>query len=206
MKNTKLRLLNLSVLATIGLSIIGCDSTQFVSPNTAEEITIEQSSNKEIRFLKLAEVDPFLAKIISATEYITHKDGGELKLDYIEPVNDNPLKIMVSLTVKAGTISQDASLSLNVDDEGYLVGSLDVNFGPHGITFSEPAVLNITVENADLSGLDAETLRVVYDDTDTGIWEDMEYKELKIDQAAGKLELVEAQIPHFSRYAIAHSR
>ncbi len=174
--------------------------------NSASPVSPNSDQIAGLQILKLADVTPSLAKRISASQFISRQEGGTLELEYEAQGEKHALIINISLRVKKNTISMDATLSLGIDDTGYLVGSFDVNFGPHGIVFSQPAILNITVRNADLTGIDASALDVYYVNQGTGSWEQMAYKSLKIDRKKGKLVLRGAKIPHFSRYAIAHSR
>ena len=85
----------------------------------------------------------------------------------------------------------------------YMIGNIDVTFGPHGVTFKKPAHLYITLENADLSDIDSSSLGVYYVNEDTGELEQMRCRAIKVDKSNGKLEVVKAKIPHFSRFAVA---
>lgn len=189
-----------------GIAIAGFAGLLAGCSNNSSPVSPGNEQHEEIRFLKLAEVPQHLGKRIKAAKFITRKKGGELRLKYKSADREKPLKIDVRLKVKAESISRDATFSLGIDDSGYLVGDFSVDFGPHGLVFSEPALLNIRVENANLPDIDTSMLEVVYVNQETGAWDLMPYKKLKIDAKEGKLELKDAKIPHFSRYAIAHSR
>jgi len=106
----------------------------------------------------------------------------------------------MTLTVLAGAISRDAVLQMGLDDQSFLM-----SFGPHGITFSPPALLNIEARNVDLSGVNPETLTLYYLDSKTDEWVEMQTAEIIVNQEEGYLKFVDGQIPHFSRYAVAWS-
>ena len=189
-----------------GIIIAGIVSFFAGCSNNTSPVSPAAEPGNEIRFLKIAEVAPHLAKRISTTKLITRKKGGEIRLQYKAADKEKPLKIEVRLKVKANSISRDATFNRGIEGSCDLVGDFSVDCEPHGLVFSEPALLNIEVEHANLPVIDASMLDVVYVNQETGTWDLMPYKELKIDLKKGKLELKDAKIPHFSRYAIAHSR
>ena len=82
---------------------------------------------------------------------------------------------------------------------------VDMEFGPHGTTFLMPVLLNITAVGLDLSEANEETLDLYYDNPDTGQWEKVERENVIITKSTGTLQIVNARIPHFSRYAVAWS-
>ncbi len=107
--------------------------------------------------------------------------------------------INASLEVKPGALPEDKTLSMMLDDE-LLAGSVDIVFDPHIEEFNPVALLNIDMKGLDLSGIDEEDVRIVYyDPTNNGI-EDMKYEKLEIDVKKGRINLINAEIPHFSRY------
>lgn len=124
---------------------------------------------------------------------------------YEERPDHEGVNLKITLTVLPETISEDADLTLSVDDQ-QLVGNVDVVFTPHGITFSQPALLNIEARGLDLSGVDPSKIDIYCDDTDAGVWEKMERNQVLVDPAAGHIQVIDARIPHFSRYALARSR
>ena len=109
---------------------------------------------------------------------------------------------MVSLEVLPGSVTEDAELSINLDDED-LSGDVFLTFGPHGTVFNPSALLNIEASGLDLSGGDPSTIDIFYDNQDTGEWEPMPKETLIVDQNEGYIKVVNAQLPHFSRYAVA---
>ena len=109
---------------------------------------------------------------------------------------------MVSLEVIPGAVSEDAELSISLDDEE-LVGDVYLTFGPHGTIFDPPALLNIEASGLDLSAGDPSTIDIFYDNQNTGEWEPMPREALIVDQNEGYINVINAQLPHFSRYAVA---
>jgi hypothetical protein len=146
-----------------------------------------------------------LKKMVEVSQWVTREDGGELVLVYEgEDNNNGQVEVKLTLTVLPETISEDAELRLSVDDQE-LIANVDITFGPHGITFSKPALLFIEAKRLDLSNVDPDRIDFYYYSPDTGQWEKMERGELEVKPSEGYIEVKDAEIPHFSRYAMAHS-
>ncbi len=81
--------------------------------------------------------------------------------------------------------------------------SFDMEFGPGGTVFANPALLNIIAVNLNFKKINPETLAIYYDNPDTGQWEKINSENVVVDEEHGYLRIRNAQIPHFSRYAVA---
>ncbi len=157
---------------------------------------------------------------------VTPEDGGQLvlikgkafkkqKKDFkkngeIEIIDDDSLDIVgfgkksgfvISLTVLPNSVKETTELALRMDKK-----SFDMQFGPHGTIFANPALLNIIGVNLKLKKVNLETLGIYYHNPETGQWQqiDSEY-EVIVDKEHGFLRIRDAKIPHFSRYAAAWS-
>ena len=118
------------------LVFFGCEKHSPVS-------SIESESSPDLQFIPLGNGNGSFNKIISVSEWVTKKDGGELIIDYKGSEHDNgDVEVKITFKVFSNTISEDAMVTLSLDDQ-YLMGNVDVDFAPNGITFSEPALLNI---------------------------------------------------------------
>jgi WD40 repeat protein len=107
----------------------------------------------------------------------------------------------VTLDISAGAIDNDDDFSLSLETTE-LMGGVSVTFGPHGTIFNQPAILNLTAHGVDFSGVDPNAINIYYDNQETGVWEPMERDDLIIDVNAGTIQVINAQLPHFSRYAV----
>jgi hypothetical protein len=123
----------------------------------------------------------------------------------LEPVDEtitlSGIMATVSLNVKPFSIERNTEITLSLDDEQFM-GSIDVTFAPHGLTFSEPALLNISASGLDFTGFDVSNLKLYYVNQETNQWEDMNYESLSVNTTEGSLSVVNGRLPHFSRYAI----
>ncbi|MCH7755890.1 hypothetical protein IH970_12310 [candidate division KSB1 bacterium] len=81
----------------------------------------------------------------------------------------------------------------------------DMEFGPDGTVFANPALLNIIAVNLNLKKVNLETLGIYYDNPETGQWQKIDSENVVVDKEHGFLRIRNAQIPHFSRYAAAWS-
>lgn len=96
------------------------------------------------------------------------------------------------LTVAKGSLSFPAVIDEKVDGERFV----SFRFGPDGLRFLPRAILAISVDKADLRGIDPSTLRVAVASNDRDDW-----------QVVGGIydpitRTVLAPILHFSRYAL----
>jgi hypothetical protein len=186
------------IMFAVSLNITGCSSDN--SP-----MAPEPKETPKLQMLKWNDNPAGLKKVLQVSQLVTIQNGGELKLKYKSlQTNNGEVDVFVVLNVFPNTISQDAELMLTLDDE-LLVGNVDMKFSPHGITFSRPAKLEIRAEGMDLSGFNPDQIQIYYDNEDTGHWELMKCKKVKVDPNKGSIQVIYAEIPHFSRYALAHS-
>ncbi|HVO73189.1 MAG TPA: hypothetical protein VMT35_04140 [Ignavibacteriaceae bacterium] len=93
--------------------------------------------------------------------------------------------------------------------EGWTFVTMSINdkygvttFSPEQ-TFSKPVIYNLTIKGLDLSAIDPPTVQFVYMAPD-GQYQKAEYDRLIVDKGTGTLQVVNAKIPHFSRYGFAN--
>jgi hypothetical protein len=75
-------------------------------------------------------------------------------------------------------------------------------FAPE-IVFSKPVIYNLCISGLDLRGIDPETVKFVYMAPD-GQYHEAEYDHLNVDLKSGMLQVINAKLPHFSRYGFAN--
>jgi len=178
----------------------GCENQTPLAPAAMESgQSIEnQTIDKNLRILNLGGSNQSLQKVTQVSEFIYAKYGGSLYLSHSN--NQIGLYVGMSLVIPASSMNQDAEVSLTLDDTDFK-GALDVVFSPHGTTFSDPALLTIKAEGIDLSGIDPNSLWIYYDNPVTGQWEPMVCERFIISKS-GMIIVQNAELPHFSRYAI----
>ena len=187
------------------ICIVACTMVLTFSACTSDAPFAPQADG-ELHFIPLGPESHGLAKVVQSTQFVTQQSGGTLSLQFKPPRRDSAeVQVIVTLVVLPHTISEDAELSLSLDDQT-LIGGVDVTFQPHGITFSRPAILNIQAKGLDLSGTNPEKIDIYYDNPDSGQWEKMARKQVIVKPENGFINVVAAEIPHFSRYAVGWSR
>ncbi len=109
-----------------------------------------------------------------------------------------------------GTVTIDATLEFlpgAFTDTRYITMTVNDEFGegtftPHG-EFDMPAIYNIIIQGVDLSSVDPTAVDFVYMAED-GTYEYVENDDISVDQTTGTLQIVNAQLPHFSRYGFTN--
>ena len=190
-------LLATGLVAGMALNFSACSKDSPIGPDN-----IDTPLEQEFQIVSLGQGMPSLAKRISVTKRITSKHGGKLVLKHKwMDSNGNKVEIKVALEIQKDGISEDAELSLTLDDEQFL-GNLDLVFGPHGTVFDKAAELSIKAKGLDLSDFDEKTLGLYYD-TEDGKWEKRNWEKREVNTEKGEIEIVKAKLPQFSRYALA---
>lgn len=140
---------------------------------------------------------------------IRPEKGGKLQFKMRgSSANENEVFIKVKLDVPHKAVEKKVDISLEINESSFL-GSVNMYYSPHGLVFRKPAILNLEASGLDLSGIDptmVDQIDFYYVNQETGLWEPMQRDALIIDLAAGYIKLVNAKLPHFSRYAVAHSQ
>jgi len=198
------KIISTILLTMFMLVLVSCENNDPLAP----ELNVAQNKvvKKAINILSIGGDSRSLSKVTTVSEWITIEEGGSLELRHQNVLLSNEwetLRIDAKLEILKNTISEDADVSLTIDDLQF-VGNMDVTFAPHGTTFSEPALLNIKARGLELNGVDPYSLKLYYDNQETGEWEEMEYEEFKYDYENGRIEFKKAQLPHFSRYAVGY--
>ena len=194
----------LSKLAATGV-LMSAFALNFNACSEQSPLDSSKTGNGKLNFLKIGESVTRLSKKVSTSEFVTYKDGGELIVEYKGIENDNgAVEAKLTLKVFSETISEDAELVMSLDDQ-VLVGNVDVGFSPHGITFSSPALLTIEAKSLDLSGVNPHLINIYYDNPETGEWELMNSYGVIVKTEDGYVKIIDAELPHFSRYAVAWS-
>jgi hypothetical protein len=199
MKSSKKLILLL--LALFGLALVGCEQDtplQAIDNNSSPEPTAVSASGKTIHFLGFAEKNKnTLNKKKKTEEYIQKDKGGDIKLDDKTTIRE----VKFHLKIPKNSIDFGKLVSMEYDDQNF-EGFADLVFGPHGTQFSSPALLDFEVKGLDLTGVNPEDVKLFYVN-ENGQWEEMVAKKIEVKVQDGKVKIDDAELPHFSRYALA---
>lgn len=204
-----------SVIATLMLNFSACENQTPLAPSNSE-------SQNEIQIISFDNLSPTLNKgSIQDSTVVTVAEGGNLSLTYnYNPDNAtdstdfngdfeelNPIefskdsRVFIKFDVLPGAVDNDTTVYIRLNTQ-----RIDLNFSPHGLVFNKPAKLTIIAGGLNLKKVNTETLALYYDNQDTGQWERMNYETFVVIEEYGYIKIVGAEIPHFSRYALAWSR
>ena len=121
---------------------------------------------------------------VSVSKWINYYRGGTLVIDR-EDIGRTTLRIPPR-SIDRSWVQITMEVSVN--------GVVDVELGPEGLTFSDPAILQLSYKGTGYQG-DAGALRVFYDN-------ELFWEEVSGSEAYGDVQAVRAGLQHFSRYAI----
>ena len=185
-------------LAAIAITFSGCDQqNNVIAPDSSaqnERPTAVAADGKTIHFIGFNENHRYsLNKVYTVQDFITKRFGGQLEISTVDAY--------FSLTILPRAIDANKIVTMTYDDQNFQ-GFTDIVFGPHGTQFSKPALLNVSLQNMDLTGVNPNKVGLYYVN-DNGQWEKMVVESITVEPVTGTVIVLNAQIPHFSRYAVA---
>lgn len=188
-------LITTTLMASVLLNFSSC--TDDSSPLSPHSMGIAETGGLNI--LKIGSGENRLNKITSVAQYVTPSEGGVLTLNHHgETADGEAIDATITLTVAPGAVNEDVQLSMSLDDQ-----ALDMQFGPEGTVFSTPALLTVEAYNLDLS-VGADQISAYYFNPETNGWESISSENVVVMADIGYVKVVNAQLPHFSRYAIGY--
>ena len=138
--------------------------------------------------------------LISVSKKICAAEGGEVYLGGSFRVEGpKPRKIFyhLSITFAPGDLPSDQMITISIDKRSFAVNA-DVQFGPCGLEFNNPAMLSMHATNIAIVDENFPVRLLYYNE---GKWEPMPESEgIYFGKTTGAV-FAEGKIPHFSRYA-----
>ena len=156
--------------------------------NACTEQSPLQSEVSTTGFKMLKSKSASLNKVFQKTMEIDHV-GGTIEVgDEIHGIS--------KIVIPEDAIAEGDTVSINFwwESTGFLEGGAD--FSPHGTNFNLPVRLELSYKDADLTGVNEDSLEVRYYNETTELWE------LIGDQVDKVNKMVIGYTNHFSRYAI----
>ena len=183
-------LLTRLLLASLLLNFNACTNEDSpLSTNVVE--------NSGLSILKIGSRANGLKKITSVSKLVSPSNGGMLMLEHSGTTADGTLiEVTVKLDVLPGAVNEDIQISMSLDDQ-----ALDLEFGPEGTVFNTPALLTVEAHNLDLS-VNSGKIGTYYFNPETVSWELVSSEDVVVMLDDGYLKVVNAHLPHFSRYAV----
>ena len=188
----------LALLTAFSLNFVGCEKD---SPLTATEEsdnisrpTAVAANGKTIQFLSVGEQGSnSLNKTTTGQKYVDKSQGGSISV--AAP------GVSFYLRIPENSIDISKTVTMTYDDKNFQ-GITDLVFGPHGTHFSTPALLYAKITGLNLKGVNPDKVKFYYVN-DNGQWEEMVVQSIAVYPAHGAVKIEGAELPHFSRYAVA---
>jgi len=200
LQGSKIRSLLIALMMG-ALVLVGCEQDTPLQANNnslPEQPTAISASGKTLRFLGFTEKSHnALNKKKRSEKQIQKSKGGDITLED----KGAEREVKFKLKIPKNSIDFDKTVSMEYDDQNF-EGFADLVFGPHGTQFSTPALLDLEVKGLDLNGVDFDKIKIYYVN-DNGQWEEMVAKKIEVKVKEGKVKIEKAELPHFSRYALA---
>jgi hypothetical protein len=184
--------ITLTALLLLAVFLLGCADTP-ISPVKNYDLSYQM-----IKLPKKAGMS--VETIFSKTKTIDGDEGGEIRIYESYVANDgHTVKIYSKLKVKADSFDGEVAITLTIDDE-----FAAVSFSP-AMVFNEPVELTLWFEGIDLEELNLTTgdYDFAFID-DNGNTEVVGYNALHVDESQGRIWVINADLPHFSRYAFVN--
>ncbi len=180
--------------ALLLLSFVGCMQESNV---TGPINSVEKNQAKTIIMLP-ERADVNVEAVFSSSQNISGVNGGELHMvQSYQGSNGKTVNIDCKLTVPSNSsaFTDSRNITMQVSDQA------GVDFYP-SMTFSQPVILNFTITGLDLNGIDPADVNFYYVDQNGSLAPTVN-DGVSVDLATGTLTVVNAQLPHFSRWAYA---
>lgn len=178
------------LMLTLLFTITGCSNETLVNSD---------SISSGYKLIKLpAQKGLALDNMYSNSKQITGSTGGGLCIQ--GSYSGGPFGTVTmnsTLEFPAGAFNGTKTITMTADDE-YCASS----FSP-GMSFTLPGIYNITYTGVDLSGINPSTVKFVYL-KENGNLEYPSHDGIVVNQAIGKIQVINARMNHFSRYGFVN--
>jgi hypothetical protein len=180
--------------ALLLLSFVGCMQESNV---TGPINSIEKTQAKTIIMLP-ERADVNVESVFTSSLNISGVTGGQLEMiQSYQGTNGKIVNIDCKLTVPSNSsaFADSRDITMQVSDQA------GVDFYP-SMTFSQPVLLNFTITGLDLNGIDPADVNFYYVDQNGNLAPTVN-DGVSVNLTTGTLTVVNAQLPHFSRWAYA---
>ena len=181
------------VIAMLSLVVVGCsEQSSVLAPVNETTITepnwIALPSNNSLSVNADASVSRLLYGVNeSLLEINTGYAGG--KFGWVS--------ITANARFQRNSFTGSRYTTMSVNDQ---FGA--ATFSPSG-TFTKPVIYNLTIMGVDLTNVDPSKVSFVYMSPDGKYYKPV-YERIYVEKQSGKLQIINAQLPHFSRYGFVN--
>ena len=175
------------------LVLVGCDNKEensLISPQTESLGSVVQSN----WIVLPTPENSSLKKDVSVGKLINGSDESLIEIN--TGYRGGPygwVSITANARFKRNSFRGSKYVTMTIDDK-YAV----VDFSPSG-SFSKPVIFNMTIMGVNLRNVHPSSAKFVYMAPD-GEYYPVKYQQIFVEQQSGKLQVINAELPHFSRY------
>ena len=172
--------------------LIGC--------NQESEITspVESGSEHQLKLIQLPQSSSGLTlETQTYTQWINGNNGGEFQKWHSYQSTTGTVTQFADLDFLPGAFSDWKNISMTFN-----TGGAAMDFGPP-MQFQAVVEYTYKITGVDLTGVNPNTLDFVYIDANGNMYS-VEYDSVEMDQNTGMLKVVNAVLPHFSRYGFVN--
>jgi hypothetical protein len=178
----------------LAIALVGCAMDDGLAPIMDDNASL--GSEVQPNWIVLPQPsDLSLAKTVSVSRTINGSDESLIEIN--TGYAGGPFG-WVSITANARfqryAFTGTRTVTMSINDQ---YGAAD--FSPSG-TWAKPVIYNLTIVGADLRSVDPSKVKFVYVAPD-GKYYTAVCQKIYVEKQSGKLQVINAQLPHFSRYA-----
>ena len=181
------------ILMLLALFAIGCkDNSNIVSPVDNAVKTNDIVSNPNWITLPPS-TENALKKDVAVSKLIHDYEDSELEINTWYRSRSGKISIYAAAEFQKYSFNGNRYVTMSVNDE---FGTTD--FSPSGV-WTKPVIFNLRISGIDLHNVDRSLVDFVYMAPD-GSYHKAIYKRIYVNTRRGILQVVNAQLPHFSRW------
>lgn len=133
-----------------------------------------------------------IESVFSASQLISGNNGGTVQLHNSYISGNTQVTIDAVLSIPVGAFNGSKNISMQIGDDAA------IDFSPSSV-FNIPLVLNLKITGVDLSGVNPSDINFYYFSQDGSVTP-VQNDGITITPQTGTLEIINAKLPHFSRY------
>jgi hypothetical protein len=185
----------LLAIAAVSLMLVGCNVDQDNSVSPFDESYTDLGTEVSPDWIVLpAKTNLSAEGSVSVSKLIKGNEETLLEINTGYQVGWNKwIQITANARFQRNSFSGQRYITMTINDE---CGT--ATFSPSG-TFDKPVIYNLTIMGLDLSRVNTRNVKFVYFAPD-GRYYQPKYRYLYVEKQSGKLQINDAELPHFSRF------
>jgi hypothetical protein len=183
----------------LSLFVIGCTEESSILSPVSTVNNIEAISNEPNWIVLPPSENMSLKKDITVGKMLYGNQESLLEINGGYPASTpfGYIQITANARFQRNSFTGSRYITMSINDQ---FGT--ATFTPSG-TFSKPVIYNLTIMGVDLSNVDPAKVSFVYM-ASNGQYYKPAYDAIYVEKQSGKLQIINAKLPHFSRYGFVN--